>query len=163
LVFNRTESEFWQSLNAAMQCAAPGVKHIANSSDFHAAFALNTWSKPEMAVLILDEFTLLLGAQDSLRDRVLGQLRTFRNLKKAYAIQSVVICGTFSLAHLTATQKYTSPFNVGDHFQNPFFSKEDVQQLFSEFANENMITIDKDVVEDVWLKSNGYVTRLDQY
>jgi hypothetical protein len=146
------------SLNAAIQRETSSVvKPIHNSSDFLTAFACNTWAERKV-VLILDEFTLLFTAKDSLRDRVLGQLRTLRSHRDTYAIQSIVTCGTFSLLHLSPTRLYMSPFNVGEHIQNPYFSKEDVYQLFSEFAQDNNITIDENVIEDVWSKSNGCVT-----
>jgi hypothetical protein len=158
LVFEESESDFWISLNAAIQRETSSVvKPVHNSGDFLTAFARNTWPEHKV-VLILDEFTLLFGAKDSLQDHVLGQLRTFRSHRDTYAIQSIIICGTFSLSHLSPTQNYTSPFNVGDHIQNPYFSKEDVYQLFSEFTQDNNITIDENVIEDVWSKSNGYVT-----
>jgi hypothetical protein len=78
-----------------------------------------------------------------------------------YAIRSVIAAGTFGVVYLNPSNSTISPFNVADHVQNPYFTIENVMKLFHEFAQDNHITIDDAVVEDIWAKSNGCVTQLN--
>jgi len=50
-----------------------------------------------------------------------------------------------------------SPFNVANVVKNPYFTPEDVQNLFHEFADNIGFAIDDDIPGDVSAQSNGYV------
>ncbi|CAG8579540.1 8880_t:CDS:2 [Gigaspora rosea] len=50
----------------------------------------------------------------------------------------------------------TSPFNVNEPFQNPNFTLEQVQFIYKEFANEYELTIDQEVIEDIYIQTNGH-------
>src|SRR5581483_6719688 len=48
-------------------------------------------------------------------------------------------------------------FNVKDSVHNPNFSLKEVQMLYMEFANENQMKIEQEVIEDIYAQTNGYV------
>jgi hypothetical protein len=111
-------------------------------------------------VLFVDELSALFCARDTTRHEVLRVLREIKNNRSAYAIHSVVACGTFSVLRLSATRVENSPFNVADLIQNPYFSNSQTQQLFSEFEKQSGIAIDATVVDDIWRQSRGCVFQL---
>jgi hypothetical protein len=45
-----------------------------------------------------------------------------------------------------------------DNIINPNFTLDETSALFREFAFDTGIVIDDDVIEDIWLKSNGCVS-----
>ncbi|CAG8754795.1 15930_t:CDS:2, partial [Cetraspora pellucida] len=49
-----------------------------------------------------------------------------------------------------------SPFNINEPFQNPNFTLEQVQFLYKEFADEYELTIDQEVIEDIYIQTNGH-------
>ena len=76
-----------------------------------------------------------------------------------YAICSVIAAGTFGIMNLNLLRSTISPFN---RVQNLYFTVEEVRKLFYEFVQDHHITIDDAIVEDIWAKSNGCVTLLNQ-
>jgi len=89
------------------------------------------------------------------RNDFLRTLREIRNNAKVYAIKSVIAAGTFSILLFNPSETSTSPFNVSDRINNPYFTEEETKFLFKEFAQDNGIAIEDAVVEDIWIKSNG--------
>ncbi|CAG8845013.1 10057_t:CDS:2, partial [Racocetra persica] len=57
---------------------------------------------------------------------------------------------TFHRIHFTA-----SSFNINEPFQNPNFTLEQVQFLYKEFADEYELTIDQEVIKDIYIQTNG--------
>jgi hypothetical protein len=105
---------------------------------------------------MIDEFSNLHHTSPIVQDVC---LQTFREISINSAIHSVIATGTFSILRLTPTFT-TSPFNVAEHVRNLYFSIDETRKLFLEFAQDNLITIDNAIIEDVWVKSNGCVTQL---
>nr|CAG8605580.1 6469_t:CDS:2 [Entrophospora candida] len=48
-----------------------------------------------------------------------------------------------------------SPFNIVDSIQNPFFILEEVKMLFVEFVSNQNISIEQEVVEDIFTQTEG--------
>jgi hypothetical protein len=70
-------------------------------------------------------------------------------------ISGIVAAGKFSIVHLgTKSHYHLSPFNVFNHIQNLYFTLEEMTILFQDFALDNSITIEDDVILDVWTRSN---------
>ncbi|RGB27452.1 hypothetical protein C1646_673975 [Rhizophagus diaphanus] len=75
------------------------------------------------------------------------------------SLQILIIVGTFGILELNSSNNYDSPFNVWDPFQNPNLSKEQVQRLFEEFGSEHKLKVESKVTEDIYLQTNGYITK----
>jgi hypothetical protein len=123
------------------------------------AFAADAWN--QSVVLLVDEFSELYRAPEDIRNGCLQAFREIRNNNAMYAIRSIISAGTFSILRLNPTNFSISPFNISDSVQAPYFSIEETKTLFHEFAQDNGITIDDHVANDVWAKSNGFVATLD--
>ncbi|RUS12432.1 hypothetical protein BC937DRAFT_87930, partial [Endogone sp. FLAS-F59071] len=69
-------------------------------------------------------------------------------------IQSIVSIGTFAILSLNQDNVNASPFNAVENFRNVSLTKEQVQELFQEFASDRDIIIDPKVVDDIFLLTN---------
>ena len=96
-------------------------------------------------------------ADDETLSSFLKVVRGIKATKEEYAICSINVVGTFSILHLRSKDVTVSPFNVKEPFQNPNFTQEQVQSLFDEYANDERIIIDKEVIKDIYMRTNGYV------
>jgi hypothetical protein len=150
--------QFWQSLGNAIQ-PADRTQDISSQQDFFRAFASGSQERP--VVLLIDELSKLHSAPDDIRNTFLEALREIRNHNVAYVIDSVIATGTFSIVSLSTTDTSLSPFNVSNSIQNPYFTFEETRTLFQMFMEDNNIDIEDTVIEDVWAKSNGYITQLN--
>jgi len=107
----------------------------------------------------IDEFDKLYSASNSVRDECLETFRSVRNNRSAYAILTIVAIGTISIRCLTPSNWRLSPFNVAELLNNPYFTEQQVQYLFDEFAQNEQIRIDNSMVDDIFALSNGYGLR----
>lgn len=166
------ESTFWKSFGdrildnfdtsntpdtAKMKNTLKAIEGITSSGHFLSAFRGGGWSSGEKIVMIIDEFDEIFNARDSVRDSCLSAFRVVRQINDLYAIDSIIACGTFSLLHLTTSNLRVSPFNVNYSIRNPYFSFEDTQTLFKEYAQDEGIEIDERIVREIFHNSNGYV------
>ncbi len=129
---------------------------IVTRQTFLDAFHAKNWAQD--VVLLIDELSELHSASENIRNDFLRTLREIRNNTKAYAIKSVIAAGTFSILLFNPSETSISPFNVSDRIDNPYFTDEEVKNLFKDFAQDNGIIIEDAVIEDIWVKSNGCVT-----
>ena len=129
---------------------------IVTRQTFLDAFHAKNWVQD--VVLLIDELSELHSASENIRNDFLRTLREIRNNTKAYAIKSVIAAGTFSILLFNPSETSISPFNVSDRIDNPYFTDEEVKNLFKDFAQDNGIIIEDAVIEDIWVKSNGCVT-----
>ena len=128
---------------------------METSLDFLNYFHQNRWCAKQV-VLLIDEFGVLNNAPEDIVTECLGALRTLKHDRSTYAIRSLIVAGTYSILDFN-TSRSVSPFNVAKIVTNPYFSPEDVQSLFHEFAENIGFAIDDDIAGDVWAQSNGYV------
>jgi hypothetical protein len=156
--YSKTDSVFWISLREALQVSFPDVelKPFDNFYHFLAAFQASNWEKYRI-ILLMDEFSGFLSAPDDIRNQFLRAVREIKSNKSTYAIHSILACGTFSIFGTSTTDRDLSPFNVVTSVQNPYFTLEETQRLFNEFAMDAGITIDPMIIEDIWANSNGCV------
>ena len=157
--YRGTVNSFWESIGSAIQrsfCYESLPSPIVTQKTFLDAFQAKNWEQD--VVLLIDEFSELHSASEDIRNDFLRTLRDIRNNTRIYAIKSVIAAGTFSILLFNPSESSISPFNVSDHVENPYFTEEETKILFKEFAQDNGITIEDAVVEDVWVRSNGCVT-----
>jgi hypothetical protein len=150
---------FWDSFNRAarmgpLRCDFPcSIPTVASQRDFLDTFHATAW--PYRFVLLLDEFSELYRAPTDVRNECLRTFREMRNNNSEYAVSSIVAAGTFSILHLNPTDRNSSAFNISNHVQNPYFTIEETRNLFHEFVMDNGITVEDDIIQDVWARSNG--------
>ncbi|CAG8719616.1 9956_t:CDS:2, partial [Funneliformis mosseae] len=149
-------ARFWSDLGRNLQILNVSLFNrpsIKSGSEFAAAF--NEWNS---VVIFVDEFDRLYGAIDKVRNEFLGCFRTIKHAMAAnsnYPILSVVVVGTFGILELNSSNDYDSPFNVRNPLQNPNLTKEQVQKLFEKFEMEHKFKVCPDIIEDIYLQTNG--------
>ncbi|ORY98435.1 P-loop containing nucleoside triphosphate hydrolase protein [Lobosporangium transversale] len=148
------ESDFWGTFGDALRFSYKAVSVITTQREFLNAFS-QIELKDEKFVILIDEFDELFKAGDEVRNIFLKTLRAMSR-NNAYAIHSVIVCGTFSLQRLRTTDQHISPFNVNNTIRNPYFTLDQTQQLFNDYAKDEMIKIDDEIIRDVHSKSNGH-------
>jgi hypothetical protein len=152
-------TSFWDSFScAAMMCACRcgftcSSPMISSQQDFLDAFHAGAW--PHELVLILDELSELHDAPADVRNQCLRAFREITTNRREYVISSILAAGTFSVVHLNPTDGNLSPFNVSNHVQNPYFTLEEMTALFQEFAMDDCINVEDDVIQDVWARESG--------
>lgn len=149
--------KFWISLSHSFEInGTSDIKFtgIKSASEFARFFMKDNCKK--RVVLFVDEYDVLYEADDDVRASFLGAIRGIKNAKDNYSLWSSVAVGPFSILHLSSN-KSMSPFNVKDPFQNPNFTKEQVQLLYRNFAHDYDFIIDPAIVEDIYTRTNGYV------
>jgi len=126
---------------------------INSEQDFIRAFRKDKWEYP--VVLFIDEFDMLYSAKDAVRTSCLSIIRGIKHQRDKYAIRSIFAIGPFSILHLNSNDFNRSAFNVYKPFQNPNFTREHVKFLYKEFADEFKLTIDNEIIEDIYTQTNG--------
>ena len=159
ITYNEGSRQFWKSFgllidNSAALYRLPSPEGVMETSlDFVKYFRQDRWRDKEI-VLLIDEFGVLKDAPENVLKECLGALRTFKHDRQAYAIRSLIATGTYSILDFS-TSSSVAPFNVAAVVENPYFTPEDVQNLFHDFAENIGFTIDDDIAGDVWAQSNG--------
>jgi hypothetical protein len=110
-------------------------------------------------VVLLDEFSYLYKSQEAVRNDCLNAIRALKHYRNKHAVHCVIAAGTFSIIHLNPTD--SSPFNIADSVQSPYFTVDETRKLFCEFGSDLSISIDDAIVDDIWAKSNGLAAQLD--
>ncbi|PKC67992.1 hypothetical protein RhiirA1_457766 [Rhizophagus irregularis] len=116
--------------------------------------AIISWEKK--VILFIDEYDIMYRANNETISSFLRIVRNIKARKEGYAIWSINIVDPFSILHLSSKEVTTSPFNVYRPFQNPNFTQEQVQFLFKEYANEERIIINQEVIKDIYMRTNGH-------
>jgi hypothetical protein len=152
-----TTSKFWSSLGVELQINAPQhfkLNDVKSADDFKLKLQKKQWNDKHV-VLFIDEFDVLLEAHDDIKSSFLGIIRAIKNAKDYYALLSSVAIGPFSILHLSTDRIIT--FNVMNPFRNPNFTLEQVQTVYKEFEDDFKLTIDPEIIEDIYNRTNGYV------
>lgn len=142
---------FWDTFSFSLS------NKISSPHDFLQYFHCRK-GEPASVVLIIDEVSSIHRVQTNVRDSFLNVFRAIRNTDGIYTIRSIIAAGNFNIACLSTSDNF-SPFNSGIHIQNSNFTLEEVGRLFHEFAKDHKIQIGDDIVEDVFDKTNGYVSQ----
>ena len=149
---------FWNTFSLC----SPRLPRISSPHDFLQHFQRNVPGEGEAyVVLLIDEFSSLHNLHPVVRDSFLNVFRTLRDADGVYEIRSIISAGIYSMTYLRSSNKVFSPFNSGIHIQNSNFTLEEVGQLFREFAKDRNIEIGNGIIENVFSKTNGYVSQID--
>ena len=132
-VTREDRDKFWASLGSLLRANRPEIRCIETKPQFLSAFTREYWKEGERIVILIDEFDLLYEADLDVRDDCLS---TFSGIRQSddYVIDSIILCGTFSLWGLTTTDRHVSPFNVNSRIENPYFTLESTQLMTPLFA-----------------------------
>ncbi|CAG8517732.1 10350_t:CDS:2 [Paraglomus occultum] len=148
--------KFWISLSHSFETSvASNINFTGIKSASEFARLLGKDRCKQKVVLFVDEYDVLYEASDEVRTSFLGIIRGIKNAKDSYSLWSSVAIGPFSILHLSSN-KSMSPFNVKDPFPNPNFTKEQVQSLYRDFAQDYEFTIDPAIIEDIYTRTNGH-------
>src|SRR5207245_682178 len=87
-------------------------------------------------VIFFNSFDGLHLVKDEIREQFLETLRTIRRDNQAYAIHSIVACGTLGILPFNSTSQNInmSPFNAAESLLNPYLTLPQTYRLFDEFA-----------------------------
>ncbi|CAG8707060.1 8204_t:CDS:2 [Rhizophagus irregularis] len=145
---------FWTTFSDYLVRTAPEhiEDQIKSSNDFVNLFS-KRWEKK--VILFIDEYDIMYRANNETISSFLRIVRNIKARKEGYAIWSINIVDP-SILHLSSKEVTTSPFNVYRPFQNPNFTQEQVQFLFKEYANEERIIINQEVIKDIYMRTNGH-------
>ncbi|RHZ83804.1 hypothetical protein Glove_87g232 [Diversispora epigaea] len=149
--------KFWSTFGDHLYLEASEYNELSNISsanDFAKAFQKSKWKN--RVVLIIDEFDKLYRANEDVRSSCLETFRGFKASISNYSIWSIVAVGPFSILHLRSNNLTTSPYNVNNPIRNPNFTFEQVHFLYKQFADEYKLTIDQEVIEDIYIQTNGH-------
>jgi hypothetical protein len=110
-------------------------------------------------VLFFDEFDKLNdeNTSEEAHNACLEVIRSFKNNRNKYVVKSVISIGTFGILALNQKNPKLSPFNVADGLAGDGLTKEQVEALYAEFANDRGVQIDSQVVENIFILTSGYV------
>ncbi|KAF0519593.1 transcriptional regulator [Gigaspora margarita] len=153
-----TIDTFWSTFGAALHITAPkyfGKDDVKSATDFMMKLAKEHWNDNHV-VLFIDEFDTLFEAHDEIKSSFLRTIRAIKTAKNYDALLSSVAIGPFSILNLSSERMTTSPFNIKESFRNPNFTLEQVQTVFKEFENEFNLTIDPEIIEDIYNRTNGH-------
>ncbi|PKY53971.1 hypothetical protein RhiirA4_472487 [Rhizophagus irregularis] len=155
-----TTDIFWSALGAELHINAPQhfkLNDIKSAYDFKLKLQKEKWNDKHV-VLFIDEFDALLEAHDDIKSSFFETIRTIKNVRDYYALLSSVAIGPFSILHLSSDRITTSPFNGRDPFRNPNFTLEQVQTVYKKFEDDYKLTIDPEIIEDIYNRTNGHAS-----
>ncbi|GES96543.1 P-loop containing nucleoside triphosphate hydrolase protein [Rhizophagus clarus] len=155
---NEDKNIFWKNLGKSLQRINNNHfrhrKEITSSNDFLDVFAGSEWKKK--IVIFIDDFDCLYNATDEVRDDCLNTFRCIKESICDFAICSIVAIGNFNIQYLKTSEMRISPFSIRESFNNSNFSKEQIQALFNDFTQEKSITLDEEIIDDIYLRTNGH-------
>ncbi|KAM6499476.1 hypothetical protein JOM56_004984 [Amanita muscaria] len=155
--------DFWESFGGAINFAVAeydrglpkgATTSISSRADLESYFRKDFWGGN--VVLLLDEFSCLYQAKDNVRNDCFQAFRGLKHNRAGHAVRCLIAAGTFDIVHLNPSNSGVSPFNIADIVQCPYFTIDETRKLFHEFAQDLGYSIDNDIIEDVWAKSNGH-------
>ncbi|RIA93569.1 hypothetical protein C1645_843109 [Glomus cerebriforme] len=162
---NEKEGDFWKNLDRSLRRSInkhfKDRKFIESSNDFLDVFAENEWKKK--VIIFIDDFEQLYNVSNEIRDDCLNTFQCIKSSIHDFAICSIVAIGTFNIQYLKTTNKRISPFSIRESFNNPNFSKQQIQALFNDFTQEKAITMDKEIIDDIYLQTNGHPGLVSYY
>jgi hypothetical protein len=145
-------------LGAALSINAPKyfkLNEVKSSDDFMFKFRKSNWESD--VVFFIDEYDVLLEANDDVKSSFLGTIRNIKNSKRDYAMLSFVAIGPLSILFLKSDKINAPPFNVIKPFRNPNFTLAQVESLYKDYEDDAKLTIVPEVIKDINERTNGYV------
>ncbi|WP_041638515.1 AAA-like domain-containing protein [Marinitoga piezophila] len=102
-------------------------------------------------VLMIDEFEKL--NNEEIMNTLLHVIRKIYHKKEMYKLRSVIL---ISVSYLSGVlEDNASPFNIAEHMEVPYFTKEQVYDLLSQHEKETGQLFDEKVKELIWHNAAG--------
>ena len=101
-------------------------------------------------VLVIDEFE---SVPDVVLSDLLHTLRKIYHRKEYYALHSLILVGVSTLAELVVSS--SSPFNIVDQLQIPYFTLAEVQELIGQHVQETGQIFTPEVIQAVYTNTQG--------
>ena len=117
--------------------------------DFQTALETARWPVSRI-VLVIDEFEEI--APEVLSE-FLHVLRDIYQYKEHYVLHSLMLVGVSTLAELVVSS--SSPFNIVDQLQIPYFTFAEVQGLIQQFVDESGQPFDEAVIRAIYTNTQG--------
>ncbi|CAG8497069.1 286_t:CDS:2, partial [Paraglomus brasilianum] len=147
---------FWSHFNGKIEPEAKLPKPIMDATSFEETFdrGHDRW-RGRQVVLFIDEFDKLHneGAEHNC-EWMLATINSIRTQNKS-AIRSIVVIGTYAILSLNQKNVFLSPFNA-ENFQAANLTKQQIQNLYNEFATEWDFVVDSSVVDDIFVLTEGH-------
>ncbi|APT76425.1 transcriptional regulator [Marinitoga sp. 1137] len=101
-------------------------------------------------ILMIDEFERL---NETLMNEFLHVIREIYHSRHGYKLRSVIL---ISVSYLSGVlEDNASPFNIAEHMEVPYFTKEQVYDLLSQHEKETGQIFDEKVKELIWHNAAG--------
>jgi hypothetical protein len=119
-------------------------------------FNLNMKSKlhDKDCVLIIDEIDALKAIDQDARIGFLSLIRRWKQERNSYCLVSIIGITNCFGNELTDTIG-NSPFNVSDFLYSPYFTFEEVVELFKQYEDQENIKIEPEIIKDIFTQTNG--------
>ncbi|OQY08711.1 MAG: transcriptional regulator, partial [Marinitoga sp. 4572_148] len=101
-------------------------------------------------VLMIDEFERL---NEEIMNEFLHVIRSVYHKKEMYKLRSVVLISVSYLSGIL--EDNASPFNIAEHMEVPYFTKEQVYDLLSQHEKETGQLFEEKVKELIWHNAAG--------
>ncbi|GBB87121.1 hypothetical protein RclHR1_13580001 [Rhizophagus clarus] len=134
----------------------PNIPNIVLLLEFADLFMADKWEKK--VVLFVDEYDRLKSADDGIKSSFMSTVRGIKTTKEDYEIMLSGPLIQSDLQHLIPEIKNltTSSFNVGEPFYNSNLTREQVQNVFKEYMDYEIVEIDSKIIDDIYMRTNGH-------
>jgi len=151
-----TKKEFYETFGHKLfrELVPYGMKTphvIKNEIDLAGFFEEIRLQFPALIVMI-DEFE---GGPKRTLGALLHTLRNIYHERKYYALHSLFLVGVSTLADLMVASTTTSPFNIADELEIPYFSIAEVKDLIGQYTQESGQKFDEEVIKAIYENTNG--------
>lgn len=122
---------------------------FADQLDLQRSLANSHWSQRKL-VLVIDEFE---ETPATVLSELLHIFRDTYQYKQHYALHSLMLVGVSTLAELITSS--SSPFNIVDQLQIPYFSSDEVQALIQQYTHESGQHFEPAVIKAIYDNTKG--------
>lgn len=171
----KRQCTFWVGLSLPCICyanlslQAPDQTDITDADSFLEFFKYHAGKR---IVLFVDEFDLLLSRADILNE-FLDVLRSIKVLfhhsylvqflqfttiqderPTKYGLQALVAVGPYNISRHTKGE--LSPFNATNHWDIPYWTKDQVEALFREFEESYGVVLEAGIIDSLFAATRGH-------
>ncbi|WGS63941.1 AAA-like domain-containing protein [Marinitoga aeolica] len=108
-------------------------------------------TKGKELVLMIDEFERF--DNERIMNQFLHVIRTIYHNKEVYGLRSVILISVGYLSGIL--EDNASPFNIAEHMEVPYFTKEQVYDLLNQHEKETGQIFEEEVKELIWHNAGG--------
>ncbi|WGS63909.1 AAA-like domain-containing protein [Marinitoga aeolica] len=108
-------------------------------------------TKGKELVLMIDEFERF--DNERLMNQFLHVIRTIYHSREIYGLRSVILISVGYLSGIL--EDNASPFNIAEHMEVPYFTKEQVYDLLNQHEKETGQLFEEEVKELIWHNAGG--------